>query len=183
MESFSGHFKASEKVGLVKLWGGARGVYVAHGLNLVKDDIQSILIALNESSCKLRITQMDILSSPAKIWPHESQPFIHTWGGEKAKDTCPRSILRFLWPSGMSSGVAQVYETMSLIRTTKQNPKHNRAELDATRKWIISHSIPSLGKAAKPIGGVVNDCRTLTSMKALIVPHFRHYQIIEAKRQ
>ena len=61
------------------------------------------------------------------------------------------------------------------MRTTKQNPKHNRAELDVTRKWIISHSIPSLGKAAKPIGGVVNDCRTLTSMKALIVSHFRLY--------
>ena len=75
----------------------------------------------------------------------------------------------------MSSGVAQVYETMSLMRTTKQNPKHNRAELDVTRKWIICHSIPSRGKAAKAIGGVVNDCRTLTRMKALMVPHFRHY--------
>ena len=125
------------------------GVY-----NLVMDDIK-IHLALNESSCKLRITQMDILSSPAKIGPHESQPFIHTWGGEKAKDTCPSSILRFLWPSGMSSGVAQVYETMSLMRTTKQNPKYNRAELDVTRKWIISHNIPSLGKAAKPIGGLL----------------------------
>ena len=57
----------------------------------------------------------------------------------------------------------------------KQNPKHNRAELGATRKWIISHIIPSLDKAVKPICGVVNDCRTLTSMNALIVPHFRHY--------
>ena len=84
----------------------------------------------NESSCKLGITQMDILSSPAKIWTHESQPFIHAWGGEKAKYTCPSSILKFLWPSGMSSGVAQFYEPMSLMRTTKQNPKHNRAELD-----------------------------------------------------
>ena len=75
----------------------------------------------------------------------------------------------------MSSGVAQVYETMSLMRTAKQNAKYNRAKLDVTRTWIISHSIPSLGKAAKPIGGVVNDCRTLTSMEALIVPHFRHF--------
>ena len=75
----------------------------------------------------------------------------------------------------MSSGVAQIYETMSLMRTIKQNPKHNRAELDVTTKWIISHSIPSRGKAAKPIGGVVNNCRTLTSTKALMVPHFRHY--------
>ena len=75
----------------------------------------------------------------------------------------------------MSTGVSQVHETMSLMRTTKQNPKHNRAELDVTRQWIISHSIPSLGKVAMPIGVVVNDCRTLTSMKALIVPHFRNY--------
>ena len=65
----------------------------------------------------------------------------------------------------MSSGIAQVYETMSLRRTTKQNPKHNGAELDVTRKWIISHSIPSLRKAAKPICGVVNDCRTLKSIE------------------
>ena len=64
---------------------------------------------------------------------------------------------------------------MSLMRTTKQNPKHNRAELDVIRKWIISHSIPSRGNAAKPIGGVVNDCGTLPSMKQQMVPHFRHY--------
>ena len=69
----------------------------------------------------------------------------------------------------MSSGVAQFYETMSYMRTTKQNAKHNKAELDVTRKWIISQGIPSRGKAVKPIDGVVNDCRTLPSMKALMV--------------
>ena len=111
---------------------------------------------------------------PAKIWTYmyESQPFIYAWGGEKAKYTCPSSILRFLWPSGMSSGIAQFYETISLMRTTTQNPRHNWAELDVTRTWIISHSIPNRGKAAKPIGGVVNDCTTLTSMKALMVRHY-----------
>ena len=31
-----------------------------------------------------------------------------------------------------------------------------------------------MGKAAKPMCGVVNDCRTVASMKALMVPHFRH---------
>ena len=31
-----------------------------------------------------------------------------------------------------------------------------------------------VGKAAKPMCGVVNDCRTVASMKALMVPHFRH---------
>ena len=74
------------------------------------------------------------------------------------------------WNSEFSG--SQFYETMSLMRTTKQNPKHNNAELDVTRTWISSQGIPSRGKTAKPKGGVVNYCRT--SMKALMVTHFRH---------
>ena len=66
------------------------------------------------------------------------------------------------------------------MRVTKQKLKH-KAAIDVTRTWIISQGIPSLGKVVNPKGGVVNDCRTLTSMKALMVPHFRH--IIERNRQ
>ena len=124
--------------------------------NLVKDDIKSIYRKMRAH------VNWELLKNGYYLqsWRHESQPFIHAWGGEKAKAICPSSILRFHWPSGMISGVAQFFEIMSLMRTTKQTES--------------SHGIPSRGKAVKPIGGVANDCRTLTIMKALMMPHFRH---------
>ena len=50
--------------GLVVNW-GVQPCQGRHNIHLSQDD----------TSCKLRITQIDILSSPARIWRHESQPF------------------------------------------------------------------------------------------------------------
>ena len=126
------------------------GVY-----NLVKDDIKSIDRKLRYS-CQNREAWVTALYS-CLIW-RESENYL-----PQLHPQIPLTKWNDLSSSPM-------YETMSLIRATKQNPKHNRV----TRKWIISYCIPSRGKPAKPIGGVVNDCRVLKIMQALLLPQFRH---------
>ena len=89
-------------------------VWLAGVCNLVKDDIK----ALNESSCKLRITQIDILSSPANIWTQESQPFIHTWGFGHTPEGKSRTekTSHLTGDSGSAAGVANDDEGAAVRR-------------------------------------------------------------------
>ena len=82
------------------------------------------------------------------------------------------------WDPGGGGG--HFYETMSFMMATKQN-QQGRARHSKTMDHFPGHPQSGRGWLSQRVGLLIYDCRTLTSMTALIMPHFRH--IIQVRRR